>query len=58
MKKHNVNNKLAFNKAAVAELNSAELTNVNGGSVTIGVAVAVVVATIKVMEYIQEQQNK
>jgi hypothetical protein len=31
MKKQNVNNKLAFNKAAVIELNDSLLTSVNGG---------------------------
>ncbi|MEP6930632.1 MAG: class I lanthipeptide [Flavobacterium sp.] len=36
MKKQNPNNKLVFNKAAVAELNENELQEVNGGtSVTI-----------------------
>jgi hypothetical protein len=32
MKKQNVNNKLAFNKAAVTELNDAMLLDVNGGA--------------------------
>ena len=32
MKKQNVNNKLAFNKAAVAELNENSLNTINGGS--------------------------
>jgi lactobin A/cerein 7B family class IIb bacteriocin len=32
MKKQNLNNKLAFNKAAVVELNDNQLQNVNGGS--------------------------
>ncbi|WP_394799710.1 class I lanthipeptide, partial [Flavobacterium amniphilum] len=32
MKKQNVNNKLAFNKAAVTELNDAMLVDVNGGA--------------------------
>ena len=31
MKKQNVNNKLAFNKAAVAELNDFQMGDVNGG---------------------------
>ena len=30
--KQNVNNKLAFNKAAVAELNDAQMNDVNGAS--------------------------
>ena len=34
MKKQNVNNKLAFNKAAVAELNEKSLHAINGGSST------------------------
>ena len=32
MKKQNVNNKLAFGKAAVTELSSVQLDQVNGGS--------------------------
>lgn len=32
MKKQNTNNKLAFNKAAVTELNDGSLQNINGGS--------------------------
>ncbi|MWB96542.1 hypothetical protein GON26_19430 [Flavobacterium sp. GA093] len=32
MKKQNANNKLAFNKAAVAELNENQLRDVNGGT--------------------------
>jgi hypothetical protein len=32
MKKQNVNNKLAFNKAAVIELNDQKLVEVNGGT--------------------------
>ena len=32
MKKQNTNNKLAFNKAAVTELNNFQIMNVNGGS--------------------------
>ncbi|MWB95929.1 bacteriocin [Flavobacterium sp. GA093] len=35
MKKQNVNNKLAFNKVAVAELNETQLQNVEGGASTI-----------------------
>lgn len=31
MKKANVDNKLAFNKAVVAELNFQQLRNINGG---------------------------
>lgn len=32
MKKQNANNKLAFNKAAVTELNDSFLNSVNGGA--------------------------
>ena len=35
MKKQNVNNTLAFNKAAVTELNDAQSMEVNGGSTTV-----------------------
>jgi hypothetical protein len=35
MKKQNVNNKLAFNKAAVTELNDQKLVEVNGGSTVV-----------------------
>lgn len=35
MKKLNVNNKLAFNKAAVTELNEISLQQINGGNSTI-----------------------
>lgn len=58
MKKQNIDNKLAFDKAVVTELNDNVLNSVHGGSVTIGVAVAVYIVSIKVMEYIQEQQEK
>ena len=33
MKTQNVNNKLAFNKAAVTELNNGQMLDVNGGSI-------------------------
>ena len=36
MKKQNVNNKLAFNKAAVTELNDNSLIAINGGSTIVG----------------------
>ena len=32
MKKQNLNNKLAFNKAAFTELNNSQLKQVNGGT--------------------------
>lgn len=34
MKKQNLNNKFAFNKAIVAELNQNKLNNINGGTAT------------------------
>jgi hypothetical protein len=40
MKKQNVNNKLAFNKAAVTELNDAMLVDVNGGATPVAIAVS------------------
>ena len=36
MKKQNVNNKLAFSKTAVTELNSTQLTQINGGTGILG----------------------
>lgn len=36
MKKQNANNKLAFNKAAVTELNDNALLAVNGGTTIVG----------------------
>ena len=35
MKSQNVNNKLAFGKATVTELNDNQMTEVNGGSTTV-----------------------
>ena len=35
MKKQNVNNKLAFNKAAITELNDVQMYDVNGGATPI-----------------------
>ncbi len=55
--KKNVTNKLAFNKAAVTELNDNSLMSVNGGSVTISIAVSIVVVSIKVIEYFEEQNK-
>lgn len=34
MKKHNVNNKLAFQKVAITELNQDTLQEINGGTST------------------------
>ena len=45
MKKQNPNNKLTFNKVAVAELNESQLQDVNGGSL-ISVAVTIAVSII------------
>lgn len=44
MKKQNVNNKLAFNKAAVAELNNDLLAEVKGGTTLFCLGVAVTLA--------------
>ncbi|WP_456312698.1 class I lanthipeptide [Pseudomonas shirazensis] len=43
MKKQNANNKLAFNKVAVAELNDKQMYNVDGGTTSLCI---VVVTTI------------
>jgi lactobin A/cerein 7B family class IIb bacteriocin len=40
MKKQNLNGKLAFNKAAVVELNDSDLYDVNGGATPIALAIA------------------
>ena len=58
MKKQNATNKLAFNKASVTELNDNSLMTVNGGSsATVGIAISIIIVSIKVMEYIEQQQN-
>lgn len=58
MKKQNATNKLAFNKASVTELNDNSLMTVNGGSSeTIGITISIIIITIKVKEYIEQQQN-
>lgn len=46
MKKQNSNNKLAFNKTAVTELNDNQLQDVNGGSLLATAISAAVVAII------------
>ena len=57
MKKQHTSNQLAFTKAVVTELNDASLSDVHGGSsATISIAVSIYFVTIKVIEYIQEQQ--
>ncbi|MFC4816605.1 MULTISPECIES: class I lanthipeptide [unclassified Flavobacterium] len=59
MKRQNANNKLAFNKAAITELNDTSLTNVHGGSSeTVSIAITIYLVTMKVVEYVQEQQAK
>jgi bacteriocin-like protein len=48
MKKQNPNNKLTFNKAAVTELNTNQLQNVNGGtsSTTVGTTSLIMVTVL------------
>jgi hypothetical protein len=41
MKKQNANNKLAFGKATVTELNETQLQDVNGGTTPFCVGVAI-----------------
>lgn len=43
MKKQNLNNKLTFNKVAIAELNDDQLNDINGG--TNEIIRAIVIAT-------------
>ena len=40
MKKQNVNNKLAFNKAMVVELNDGQMYDVDGGTTPVCIAAA------------------
>ena len=42
MKKQNVNNKLAFNKAAVTELNDMALRTINGGAAIEGLGSTII----------------
>ena len=54
MKKQNGMNKLAFNKAAVTELNDSLLQDVNGGT-SPGVFIASIALSYKIMhDYLQE----
>jgi hypothetical protein len=45
MKKQNSNNKLAFGKATVTELNDAQIAEINGGSI-VSIIVSIIVITI------------
>jgi hypothetical protein len=47
MKTKNVNNKLAFNKAAVTELNNDQLQGVNGGSSGVCLPSIIIITIIK-----------
>ena len=59
MKKQNGNNKLAFNKAAVTELNDFSMSNVHGGSTeTVGISISIIIITIKVIDMMQEEAMK
>jgi hypothetical protein len=58
MKKQNVNNKLAFNKAAVTELNDDQLSTVNAGtglSCAIAISISVYIAIKAIEEYLENQ---
>jgi bacteriocin-like protein len=46
MKKQNVNNKLAFNKVAVTEINDNQLNQVNGGTFLPSVVYTIIIMTI------------
>ena len=59
MKKQNVSNKLAFNKASVVELNDSSMSNVHGGSTeTVGISISIIIITIKVIDMMQEDAMK
>jgi hypothetical protein len=49
MKKPNTNNKLAFGKATVTELNDAQLNEVNGGTSPGLVTLSIIVFTVFVL---------
>lgn len=58
MKKQNVNNKLAFKKVAITELNDNELGNVRGGtSEPFFITVAVVFTAGLVKGFFEELNN-
>jgi bacteriocin-like protein len=46
MKKQNVNNKLAFNKVAVTELNENQLKEVNGGTLLPSTVYTIIIMTL------------
>jgi hypothetical protein len=46
MKKQNQNNKLAFNKAAVAELNDNQMHDVDGGTTPVCLPITIIVLTL------------
>ncbi|WP_456313921.1 class I lanthipeptide [Pseudomonas shirazensis] len=46
MKKQNPNNKLAFNKVAVTELNERQLQDVNGGTVVTSIVYSIIDLTL------------
>jgi len=46
MKKQNPNNKLAFNKVAVTELNETQLQDVNGGTVVTSIVYSIIDLTL------------
>ena len=49
MKGQNTNNRLAFNKAAVAELNNSQLADINGGASIIDAIVDAITDAISQM---------
>jgi hypothetical protein len=49
MKKQNVNNKLAFNKVAVTELNDNQMHDVDGGSSPVCLPSSIFIITIQLM---------
>lgn len=60
MKNQSVNNKLAFNKSAVTELNDSIMTNVHGGSeisCAIAISISLYIAVKEVIRFV-EDQNK
>ena len=57
MKTQNVNNKLAFNKAAVTELNNGQMLDVNGGSIG-DIAGYIYEAGVEVGKWISKQIEK
>ncbi|MFC4816608.1 class I lanthipeptide [Flavobacterium sp. GCM10023249] len=59
MKKKNATNRLAFNKAAVVELNDTSMSNVHGGSTeTVGITISLVIISMKIIDMMQEDAMK